>query len=78
MGTNRNTGVPSEHQELRCHAGDRAVAQAPQRLWSLLLRDLKGSPSLGHPALDVPAQAEAGPGGHRGPCQSQPVCDSVR
>lgn len=37
-GTNCNTEVPSEHQEiLLCYVGDGAVAQAAEKLCSLLL-----------------------------------------
>jgi len=58
---------------------DGALAQAAQRLWGLLLGDL---PELsgrgpGHPALGVPAEAEAGAEGPRGPCQPQPHCGRV-
>lgn len=50
------------------------------------VREALGCPSLGDlqkppgcgpgpPARDVPAGAGVGPGGHRGPCQPQPLCD---
>lgn len=37
-----STGAPPEHQAAQlCCAGDRAVAQAAQSLWALLLGDLQ-------------------------------------
>jgi len=43
--------------------GDGALAQAAQSLWGLLLGHLQKLPGrdAGHPALGVPAGAEAGP-----------------
>ena len=72
--------VPSEHQAaLLCCAGDRALAQAVQRLCSLFLEDLQKLPGCGpgHPALGVPAGAGVGPDGRRGPCQHQPSFNSI-
>ena len=63
MGTNWNTGgslLPPE--ALLCCSGDGAVAQAAQRLWTLLLGDLPKplGHSPGHAALGVPAGAGVG------------------
>ena len=75
-----STGAPPEHQAAQlCCAGDRAVAQAAQSLWALLLGDLQtpAGHGAGHPALGVPAGAGAGPDGPRGPFQPQPRGASV-
>jgi len=64
---------------LLCCAGDRAAAQAAQRLWGLLLGDLQQPLGCGpgHPALSGPAGTGAGPEGPRGPCPPQPSSDFV-
>jgi len=66
--------LPSKHEEaLLCRASARALAQAAQRLWGLLLGDLQKPRGRGseHPAVGVPAWAWVGAGDSRGPCQPQ-------
>ena len=80
LGTDWDTGgsLWAPEAYLWC-AGERAAAQAVQRLWGVLLGDLQQPPrhGPGHPALGGPAGARAGKNGHRGPCQAQLFCDPI-
>ena len=72
--------IPSEHQEaLLCCVRDRALTQAAQRLWGILLRDLQQPLGCvpGPPALGVPAGTGVELDGPRGPCPLQSLFDSV-
>lgn len=60
---------------LLCFVGDRALAQAAQKLLSLFLGDLQQLP--GPLALGGPPRVKIRLDGSRGAFQSQPVYDSV-
>ena len=80
VGANWNTGSSTWTPEvLLCYGGEKTLAQAAQKLWGLLLRDLPRPPGCGHgqPCSGGPCWTWGWENGPRDPCQPQPSCVSV-